>query len=63
MVGYRGELAGEEGLEEGSEGSYWVLEGRIHPRGHEHQYSVDSILNTSRGHQGKGHCRVELEQS
>lgn len=31
--------------------NYWELEGCVHPQGHKHQCSVDSNLNTSRGHQ------------
>lgn len=50
LLGTRMNLVGMRGLQEGCKVNCRVLEGCIHPQGHEHQYSVDSNLNTSRGH-------------
>ena len=53
---------GRRSLEELRE-LYRMLKRCIHPRDHEHQYSVDSNLHARRGHQGKGHYQVDLEPS
>lgn len=60
-VGYKDELGEKKPWR--TEGNYRMLKRCIHPRDHEHQYSVDSNLHASRGHQGKGHYQVDLEPS